>query len=127
MRATAFGRAVPVVGRDGETLTARTRVEADETVLAGHYPGFPVLPAVCLVEAVDLALDGAGRWERGRMRLAEIESSRFLGPVLPGDDLTLTMTVEPSHAGDAVRCTATVSAGRGPAARLRLLYRAVQP
>ncbi|MFG3051494.1 3-hydroxyacyl-ACP dehydratase FabZ family protein [Kitasatospora sp. NPDC048239] len=107
-------RALPrATGGGGAEVT----VSAQEPVFAGHYPGFPILPGVCVVEFVRLAAsaDLPEGW-----RLTAVESSRFLSPVLPGDRLTLDLVW--SQDGPERRCKATASTERGVAARMRLRF-----
>ncbi|WP_233513184.1 3-hydroxyacyl-ACP dehydratase FabZ family protein, partial [Micromonospora craterilacus] len=71
-------------------VIAGVPVRLDDPNLCGHFPGFPVFPGVfiveALVQAVDIALRGAGR---PRLRLRAVDAVRFLAPLLPPDRLTL--------------------------------------
>ena len=91
--------------------TSRFPLDPAEPLLAGHYPGFPIFPGVCLVECAHRtslgAVDGGG----GPVRLAEVESARFLGPVFPGDTVH-TETVATAVDG-GWRCQARLAA-EGP-------------
>ncbi|MEU1883540.1 hypothetical protein ABZ470_40055 [Streptosporangium sp. NPDC020072] len=102
------------VGADGDTITATVVVDPDEPMFAGHYPGFPVFPAVGMLEFVDRALRASFGAD---LTLSEIVSARFLSPVLPGDELTVRAT---PRDGDY---TVVVGTERGESARLRLRYR----
>lgn len=114
---------------DDGSLSAATvcTADPDEAFFAGHYPGFPIFPGVCVIECVHrsslLVLPSA--------RLAAIESARFRGPVLPGDELSveLALTADSDSGGErdgggtegeAWRVTATVRTVRGTAATVRL-------
>ncbi|GHF89787.1 MULTISPECIES: 3-hydroxyacyl-ACP dehydratase FabZ family protein [Streptomyces] len=106
---------------DDGSLSAATvcLADPDEAFFAGHYPGFPIFPGVCVIECVHrsalLVLPSA--------RLAAIESARFRGPVLPGDELAveLVLTAAGDTGGDdAWRVAATVRTVRGTAATVRL-------
>ncbi|MFE6767560.1 3-hydroxyacyl-ACP dehydratase FabZ family protein [Streptomyces fimicarius] len=106
---------------DDGSLSAATvcTADPDEAFFAGHYPGFPIFPGVCVIECVHrsalLVLPSA--------RLAAIESARFRGPVLPGDELSveLALTADSGTGGDdAWRVAATVRTIRGTAATVRL-------
>ncbi|MGW2424733.1 3-hydroxyacyl-ACP dehydratase FabZ family protein [Streptomyces sp. NPDC001709] len=120
--ASPLAGAVEVLPGDGEFATAaRFTVDAAETVLPGHYPGFPIFPGVCLVEcthqgALATAPDGA----KGGA-LAAVESTRFTGPVFPGDRVDIAMAWKRTPDGDW-QCRARLSTARGPAASVRLRY-----
>ncbi|MGC9376726.1 3-hydroxyacyl-ACP dehydratase FabZ family protein [Streptomyces sp. MH13] len=112
---------IVVESRTGEGLAARATAELHETepVFAGHYPGFPIFPGVCVLECVRrAALDADPASAPGT--LAAVESARFSGAVYPGDTLQLALTWQ--HTGTAWRCKATATTSRGPAARVRLRF-----
>lgn len=111
------------VARTGDTVTATLPVRADEPVFAGHYPHFPVLPGVCVVESVHRA--AAATLPEPGLVLAAIDTARFLGPVHPGDDLTAELSW--SADGDAWCCRARASTAGGRVATVRLRYRAAPP
>jgi 3-hydroxyacyl-[acyl-carrier-protein] dehydratase len=84
---------------DGGELSARLNLDASFPGFRGHFPGQPVLPGVCLVQAA-LALFEAARSARAHLR--RIESAKFMLPVLPGAPLRLTGRAEAADAGDEV-------------------------
>lgn len=104
-------------------LRARTQVtvRSDERVLAGHYPGFPIYPGVCIVECVHRSAlatlpdpgEGAGDWD-----MEAVEATRFLAPAFPGD--VLTIGIDFSQRDGGWRCKASVSSHRGDVAQVRL-------
>ncbi|MER5361441.1 hypothetical protein [Streptomyces sp. NPDC002785] len=107
--------------KEGRTST-RFTVTADETVLPGHYPGFPIFPGVCLVEYVHLSVLATSPAEEPDPELVAVESTRFTGPVYPGDELTADIDWKPVD-GVAWQCRAKIRSGRGDAASVRLRYR----
>ncbi|MEU7608514.1 hypothetical protein [Micromonospora sp. NPDC049204] len=100
-------------GADG-VIIARTVAEADLPLLRGHYPGFPVFPAVFLIECAHRAITAVA----GPRRLAGVERSRFHSPVLPGDEVRFR--IEQTDPAGAFRCVAETD--RGTAAEIRLRY-----
>lgn len=73
---------------DGEIVTT-TAISADEPCFAGHYPGFPLLPGVLLIEIVRRAAVRYAAERHGRtVRLRTLTTARFSAPVRPGDVVT---------------------------------------
>ncbi|MFE5026357.1 3-hydroxyacyl-ACP dehydratase FabZ family protein [Streptomyces sp. NPDC056656] len=77
---------------EGTRVTVRLPVERATTQMAGHYPGFPILPGVLLIDCVRQA---AGSALGAELRLCRIDRARFARPLLPGDELELSLLVTP--------------------------------
>lgn len=81
-----------------ESILARYKVTGEEDLLAGHFPGNPILPGVIQLEA--LAQTGAiavmaDERFRGRLLLfGGVEKARFRRLVRPGDELVLEVTLD---------------------------------
>ncbi|WP_410539872.1 3-hydroxyacyl-ACP dehydratase FabZ family protein [Streptomyces sp. KL2] len=108
-------------GSGGWSAGFSVAIDESEPVFAGHYPDFPIFPGVCVMECVRRAAEAAKPPESGELRLAAVESSRFLAAVYPGDELAIELSWSPR--GEGWRCSARVATGRGQAASVRLRYR----
>ncbi|HTS22349.1 MAG TPA: 3-hydroxyacyl-ACP dehydratase FabZ [Casimicrobiaceae bacterium] len=81
---------------DGKRIKAIKNVTLDEPFFEGHFPGYPVMPGVLVIEAMAqvsaiLAYVMRGECHDGRSLLffAGIDDARFKRPVFPGDQLVL--------------------------------------
>jgi beta-hydroxyacyl-ACP dehydratase FabZ len=73
-------------------------VTANEPFFAGHFPDFPVMPGVLIVEAMAqvagvLVLKEIPDRANKLVFLAGIDKAKFRRPVLPGDQLRIEMKV----------------------------------
>ena len=77
-------------GADPRALRATLRMAAGHPILAGHFPGAPLVPGVLLLEAVRQACERAlaRTW-----RIAAIEEVRFARPVAPDESVSLRAAV----------------------------------
>ncbi|GEL07533.1 3-hydroxyacyl-ACP dehydratase FabZ [Salisediminibacterium halotolerans] len=82
---------------EGKRAVATKNVSANEEFFNGHFPDYPVMPGVLIIEA--LAQTGAVailKKEENRGKLAffaGINDCRFKGQVKPGDQLTLDVEI----------------------------------
>jgi 3-hydroxyacyl-[acyl-carrier-protein] dehydratase len=93
-------------------------VTMNEPHFTGHFPGFPVMPGVLIIEAMAqvagvLVLSKIPDREKKLVFLATIEEAKFRKPVIPGDQLRLEVNIlrlKPSVA--KMHCEATVDGVR---------------
>jgi 3-hydroxyacyl-[acyl-carrier-protein] dehydratase len=81
-----------------QRIVAIKNVTANEPFFMGHFPGFPIMPGVLIVEAIAQAGGALLLTEvpdRGDklMVFTGIEKARFRRPVTPGDQLRIEVQV----------------------------------
>ncbi len=95
----------------GKSVTAELDVSADLPLFAGHFPSYPVLPGVIIMEALAQAasfcilIEQQGCDSLGF--LAGIDNAKFRQQVRPGDTLTLKAQIVKANKR---MCVAEVSA-----------------
>jgi 3-hydroxyacyl-[acyl-carrier-protein] dehydratase len=107
----------------GKRIVAIKNVTINEPFFVGHFPGYPVMPGVLIVEALAqaggiIALKALG----GGKRIAffgGIDNCKFRRPVVPGDQLRLEATVI-AHKGPVWKLHCEAFVGDALAARADL-------
>lgn len=83
--------------RPGETLTAIKGLALAEDYLADHFPQFPVMPGVFMLEAMTQAAAWLVRvsedFSHSMVVLREARNVKYADFVSPGDTLTVTATL----------------------------------
>lgn len=86
--------------KKGESLTAIKNVTINEPFFQGHFPHYPVMPGVLVIEALAQACGilafksmGVSPDNGGTIYLVGVDKARFRHPVEPGDQLSLNATV----------------------------------
>ncbi len=82
----------------GKRVVALKNVTANESFFQGHFPGYPVMPGVLIVEAMAQAgcvmmLSGIDNPENKVPFFTGIDRCKFRRPVVPGDQLRLELDV----------------------------------
>lgn len=85
------------VSEDGKRAVALKNVTANEPFFQGHFPDFPIMPGVLVVEALAQAATAglmSSELRQGRLGvLGGLDGFRFRRPVRPGDSLRLEVTL----------------------------------
>jgi 3-hydroxyacyl-[acyl-carrier-protein] dehydratase len=79
-------------------IVAIKNVTINEPQFQGHFPGYPIMPGVLMVEAIAqaggaLLLSEIPDRDSKLMLFTSIENARFRRPVTPGDQLRIEVTV----------------------------------
>ena len=104
------------------TITVEAQVPTENTIFEGHFPGYPLMPGVLLIEAMAQAsgwlLIALMKFERMPF-LAAVKEAKMRGFVTPGELLKIDVNVVHEGSGFAltaakvsvggdVRCNATI-------------------
>lgn len=108
-----------------ERIVAIKNVTINEPFFEGHFPNFPIMPGVLIVEAMAqaggvLLLPEVPDRDHKLMVFTGIERAKFRKPVTPGDQLRIEVTVTnwrtiavkldgKAYVGDKLVCEATIS------------------
>jgi 3-hydroxyacyl-[acyl-carrier-protein] dehydratase len=81
-----------------ERIVGIKNVTANEPFFSGHFPDFPVMPGVLIIEAMAqvagvLVLNQIEDRKNKLVLLASIEEAKFRKPVRPGDQLRIEMKI----------------------------------
>jgi 3-hydroxyacyl-[acyl-carrier-protein] dehydratase len=99
---------------EAERVVGIKNVTVNEPFFAGHFPDYPVMPGVLIIEAMAqvagvLVLSGIPDRKNKLVLLAGVDGAKFRKPVRPGDQLRMEMKILRSRASMAkVSGTATV-------------------
>lgn len=115
----------------GKSITALKNVSFNEAHFVGHFPQYPVMPGVLVIEALAQA-GGVLAWESAQaddrsveiLYLAGLEEVRFKQPVTPGDQLILKADLEKVRRGLwRFACIAEVDGRLAAEARILMVTR----
>lgn len=81
-----------------DRIVGLKNVTVNEPFFMGHFPEFPIMPGVLVVEAMAqvagvLVLSSIPDRRNKLVLLASVEQAKFRKPVVPGDQLRIEMTV----------------------------------
>ena len=102
----------------GLSITTQKTLEPSEELFRDHFPGFPVVPGVLLVEMMAQSAGkclNAERRSRGLAMLLQIRNAVFRHWVLPGETITIRVSIESNTDTVASAKATTEVAGRAVA------------
>jgi 3-hydroxyacyl-[acyl-carrier-protein] dehydratase len=110
-----------------ERIVASKYVSLAEEYLADHFPTFPVLPGVMMLEAVTQAagwlLHRRHNFARSMAVLKEVRNVKYGNFVAPGQFLRVEVEwVKPTDAGALFKASGTVGAAQAVAGRFEVAY-----
>lgn len=111
----------------GERAVSLKNVTMNEPHFMGHFPGYPVMPGVLIIEAMAqtaaiVVVEALGKEAEGKVVFfMTIDNARFRKPVIPGDSMHIHVTKTQSRGrvwkfqgeakvGDKICAQATFSA-----------------
>lgn len=113
----------------GKRAVAIKQVTINEPFFQGHFPTYPIMPGVLIIEALAQTGAVAGMVlpeNQGKIALfAGIEGARFRRPVVPGDSLRLEVTIDAMKRGIG-KATAVAKVGEELACEAQLTFALVK-
>ena len=87
------------------TIAVEAQVPTTSTIFEGHFPGYPIMPGVLLIESMAQAsgwlLLGLLKFERMPI-LAAVKDAKVRGSVFPGELITIEATLAHEGSGYAL-------------------------
>src|SRR3954469_14825547 len=100
-----------------KTISAEAQVPQQNTIFEGHFPGYPIMPGVLLIESMAQTsgwlLLGLMKFERMPF-LAAVKEAKMRGFVAPGEVLTVEASVIHEGSGYAMTEATVKVAGKVP-------------
>ena len=90
---------------DEKTITVEAQVPQESTIFEGHFPGYPIMPGVLLIETMAQTsgwlLVALMKFERMPF-LAAVKEAKMRGFVTPGEKLTVEASLVHEGSGYAI-------------------------
>ncbi|NLD99666.1 MAG: 3-hydroxyacyl-ACP dehydratase FabZ [Fibrobacter sp.] len=85
---------------ENQSVTVLKNISINEAQFQGHFPGKPIFPGVYIIEHMAqaacflLSKSAGGLQENAVYYLGKVSKMNFMHPVVPGDQLITTVTIE---------------------------------
>jgi 3-hydroxyacyl-[acyl-carrier-protein] dehydratase len=103
---------------DGRSVKTHAKVPQASTIFEGHFPGYPLMPGVLLIESMAQTsgwlILGVTKFERMPF-LAAVREAKLRTFVSPGQDLTLTARIIHEGSGFTITKAAIEAEGKAVA------------
>lgn len=110
----------------GRKAEAEKSLPVSEEIFQDHFPGFPVVPGVLLIEMMGQTAAkalNAQRLPRGNAMLGEVRAARFRQWVKPGEVIRLNAEIERNQEDFAIaKCQASVDGRKVSSAELLFFF-----
>lgn len=98
-----------IIEMEPDRIVGIKNVTVNEPFFTGHFPEFPVMPGVLIIEAMAqvagvLVLKEIENRKEKLVLLASVDSAKFRRPVLPGDQLRIEMKMVKRKASVVKMC-----------------------
>lgn len=82
----------------GKSIVALKNVTINEPFFQGHFPGFPIMPGVLIIEAMAqaggiLSFASGFQEKKDLIFFSAIDKVRFRKPVIPGDQILFSLDI----------------------------------
>jgi 3-hydroxyacyl-[acyl-carrier-protein] dehydratase len=90
---------------DGKKIVVEAQVPTESTIFEGHFPGYPLMPGVLLIESMAQASGwlqlGVFKFERMPI-LAAVKEAKVRGSVFPGELMSIEASLAHEGSGYAM-------------------------
>ena len=113
--------------KENESITALKNITINEGHFQGHFPDTPLVPGVYIIESMAqaacflLAKSGGGLRDDIVYVLGRVNRMSFFNPVVPGDQLMVSVTIEKKF-GDTALVSGVGKVGNSVVAKGELMF-----
>ncbi len=105
-----------------DAAVCRIRFDEEFPGFAGHFPGHPIVPGVCLAAVLDVMLR---RLASPTLALSRLQREKFTGLVRPGDTCQFQLIL--TRRDDAVQADFSGTKDGSPVCKLRAFFQEHHP